>query len=144
MKIIKNILGLLFCISALASLTVGAKEVSIFDFHQAPFENQLSKHKVQKMLREGAIKAKLAIPTYVSLIVDGNLMSGIAPADSEVIMVPNDDDDYYTIIPIVGGSNVSQQQQTDDFESSPHIQLIWYLRNDQYDAVYTLVSLGKR
>jgi len=125
----------------LANTTVQAKEISVLDFEQTPFKGKVGHEEIRKLLFKGGIRATLAVPTYVSLFVNGTLVSGIAPKDTEVIFVPNDDNDYYTMLPIEGGLNVGIKQKMKDYPHVPHIQLIWYSQNNEYDAIYSLISL---
>jgi len=140
MKLISTVIVTLLLI-CLAQTKVLAQNVKVLDFSKAPFNGQISEKEIQKILYMGGIRAILSVPTYVSLFVDGKLVSGIAPRGTEAVLVPNDDNDYYTVLPIIGGINVNQKQKEKDFESAPHIQLIWYFRDDRHDAIYSLISL---
>lgn len=140
MKLISRII-ILCCLASLANTNVFAKDVTVLDFEQAPFSGRVSLQEIRQLLHKGGIRATLAVPTYVSLFVNGTLVSGIAPKDTEVIFVPNEDSDYYTMLPIIGGANVAIKQKIEDYPHAAHIQLIWYFQNDEFDAIYSLISL---
>lgn len=140
MTLISRII-ILCCLSSIANIEVFAKEMTVLNFEQSPFIGEVSDEEIRELLFKGGIRATLAVPTYVSLFVDGTLVSGIAPKETEVIFVPNDENDYYTMLPIKGGVSVSVKQKMKDYPHVPHIQLIWYSQNDEYDAIYSLISL---
>ena len=140
MKLISQII-ILCCFISLANTKLFAKSMTVLDFEHTPFIGKVSQKEIRKLLLKGGIRATLAVPTYVSIFVNGTLMSGIAPKGTQVVFVPNDDNDYYTMLPIVGGGNVSIRQKMEDYPTTPHIQLVWYLLNNEHDAIYTLISL---
>ena len=122
---------------------LAAKSMPILDFENAPFNGEITEKQITKLLTKGGIRATLTVPTYISLFVDQKLVSGVAPAGTQMLFIKNESNDYYTLVPIKGGANVSRNQKMTDFSHSPHIQLIWYSRNDGFDAVYTLISWAK-
>ena len=133
---------ILILLMSLGNVETLAKTVTVLDFEKTPFSGKVSEKEIQKLINKGGIRATVAVPTYVSLLVDGVLVSGVAPKGTEAVFVPNEDNDYYTLVPIVGGVNVSVNQKTDDFISAPHIQLVWYRETEEHDAAYTLISLA--
>ena len=143
MKLISQII-ILCCLVLLANTKLCAKSMVVLDFEKTPFSGKISEKEIRKLLFKGGIRATLALPTYVSLFVNGTLTNGIAPKGTEVVFVPNDDNDYYTMLPIVGGVNVGVKQEMEDYPTTPHIQLIWYLQNNEHDAIYSLISLPDR
>ncbi len=95
---------------------------------------------VQKLIN---VNWNIYMAITLAFDVYGTLINthGIAPQGTEAILIPNEDSDYYTIVPIVGGGNVSAIQKMSDFEQRAYIQLIWYTRDEQRDAIYSLISL---
>lgn len=127
----------------LANTPLMAKTIATLNFEAPPFSGKVAEKEIQKLLFKGGIRTTLALPTYVSLLVDNKWVSGVVAKGTEVILVPNDENDYYSVLPIIGGLNVSRQQKASDYPSSPRIQLIWYSSRNDYDAIYSLIALDE-